>query len=282
MQSIKKTLDRYYKEFNFSERLKHDPVEFPRRYADPDDIEVAGFIASCFAYGKVELFRPVIEKILLLGGSNPGNYFRKFSLKKDEKYIKRISYRFNRGQDVLCFLYLLKQTLTEWGSLKNLFYYHYKPDHEDIRSALNGFVTSFLNRDTSPVNGRNTRPRGLTQLLSVPEKGSACKRMNLFLRWMVRRKDVDMGIWKKISPSQLIIPLDTHISRISRCIGLTNRAAADWKTAREITEALKQLDPADPLKYDFVLCHKGISGKCKGEKSITVCSSCILSPCRQF
>jgi uncharacterized protein (TIGR02757 family) len=276
MQSIRKTLDRYYKEFNFTERLKHDPVEFPRRYADPDDIEVAGFIASCFAYGKVDLFRPVIEKILLLAGSHPGEYFRTISFKEDGKYIKRISYRFNTGQDILCFLYILKQALNEWGSLKNLFYYYYKPDHEDIRSALNGFVKFFLNVDTAPVYGRNIKPRGLTQLLPVPEKGSACKRMNLFLRWMVRRKDVDMGIWKRISPSQLIIPLDIHISRISRCIGLTNRAAADWKTAGEITEALKELDPADPLKYDFALCHQGISGKCKGVASIHVCSSCIF------
>ncbi len=279
---MKKTLDRYYREFDYSERLKHDPVEFPRRYADPDDVEVAGFIASCFAYGKVSLFRPVIEKILSLGGRHPGDYFRTISFKKDGKYIKRINYRFNTGQDVLCFLYMLKQALEEWGSLKNLFYYYYKPDHEDIRSALNGFMTFFLNIDTSPVYGRNIRPRGLTQLLPVPEKGSACKRMNLFLRWMVRRRDVDMGIWNRISPSQLIIPLDIHISRISRCLGLTKRAAADWKTAREITEALKELDPGDPLKYDFALCHQGISGRCKGESSVTICSSCDFAPLRCF
>jgi uncharacterized protein (TIGR02757 family) len=93
---------------------------------------------------------------------------------------------------------------------------------------------------------------------------------------MVRTEDIDLGIWNKIPPSKLIIPLDTHISRIARCLGLTRRSSSDWKTAREITESLKQLDPADPLKYDFALCHHGISGMCSGEKSKDACPSCAI------
>ena len=293
--SLKTILNRFYRGYNFKERLKHDPIEFPHRYSTPEDIEIAGFIASCFAYGKVELFKPVIEKILIPGSSHPANFFKNFTLKKDSKYFKGISYRFNEEKDILCLIYMLSKTLKKWGSLKNLFYQYYKPEHEDIRAALSGFVEYFLNIDTSPIYGKMgglkpplplgkgdfSRPSseqsyGLVQFFPMPEKGSACKRMNLFLRWMVRTKDVDFGIWDKVPSSKLIIPLDTHIAKISRCLDLTKRISSDWKTAKEITESLKKLDPRDPLKYDFALCHHGISGLCKGKKSITACQSCVI------
>ena len=135
----------------------------------------------------------------------------------------------------------------------------------------------FLHINTSPVYGENIRPYGLKQLFPSPDKGSACKRPNLFLRWMVRTQDVDFGIWDRIPPSKLIIPLDTHIAKIARCIGLTKRTSSDWKTAKEITDSLKKFDPEDPLKYDFALCHHGISGLCKGGKSESSCSSCFFN-----
>ncbi len=242
----------------------------------PEDIEVAGFITSCFSYGKVELFKPVIEKILLPGSRHPAGFFRNFTLKKDSNYFKDISYRFNREKDILCLIYMLSETLKKWGTLKELFYQYYNPRQEDIGKALNSFVDFFLKVDSSPIYGKNIRPRGLIQFFPVPEKGSACKRMNLFLRWMVRNKDIDLGIWDKVRPSKLIIPLDTHIAKISRCLGLTKRASSDWKTAREITESLKKFDPDDPLKYDFALCHHGISGLCKGKKSLNICPTCVI------
>jgi uncharacterized protein (TIGR02757 family) len=129
--------------------------------------------------------------------------------------------------------------------------------------------------NTSKVYGKDVRPRGMAQFFPSPVKGSACKRMNLFLRWMVRKKDIDFGLWKSIPGNKLVIPLDIHIARISQCLGFTRRASADWKAAREITEALKKLDPDDPLKYDFALCHHGISGLCKsGDDS--ACKTCFL------
>src|SRR4030067_1947325 len=111
MSSLKETLDRFYREYNFKERLKHDPIEFPHRYSGPDDIEIAGFIASCFAYGRVDLFKPVIEKILLPGGKHPGTYIRNFRLIRDIGYLEGVSYRFNKEKDILCFVYMLSQTL---------------------------------------------------------------------------------------------------------------------------------------------------------------------------
>ncbi len=273
---LKEILERFYREYNFKERLKHDPIEFPHRYSELEDIEIAGFIASCFAYGKVEFFKPVIEKILMPGGRRPASFFRNFTLKKDSKYFKEISYRFNREKDILCLIYMLSKTLKKMGTLKELFYQYYNPEQEDIGKALNSFVDFFLKVDSSPIYGKNIKPPGLIQFFPAPEKGSACKRMNLFLRWMVRNRDIDFGIWGKVRPSKLIIPLDTHIAKISRCLGLTKRTASDWKTAREITESLKELDPEDPLKYDFALCHHGISGLCKGEKFINTCRTCAF------
>jgi len=277
MRSLKETLDIFYREYNFRDRLKHDPVEFPHRYSTSDDIEIAGFIASSFAYGRIDLFKPVIERILKPGGIHPASFIWNFNLKKDSKYFRGISYRFNREEDILCFIYMLSAALRKWGSLRNLFYHNYRPDDKDIQNALTGFISFFLSINTSPIYKKNIKPHGLNHFFPSPEKGSACKRLNLFLRWMVRNKDVDLGAWDKIPPSKLIIPLDTHIARISQCLGLTRRKAADWKTAMEITTALREMDPQDPIKYDFALCHHGISGLCKGKGRSDVCSTCALS-----
>jgi uncharacterized protein (TIGR02757 family) len=271
---LKRILDRFYEEFNFQERVQHDPIIIPRRYSNPEDIEIAGFIAASFAYGKVELFKPVIEEILKPCNRRPALFLKNFSLKKDAKYLKGIRYRFNREQDILCFVYLVSEAIKKSGSLMKLFYSCLDPHDDDIKNALTGFTDYILNADTTPVYGRNIRPYGLKQLCPSPQKGSACKRMNLFLRWMVRKRDIDFGIWDRVPASNLIIPLDTHIARISKCLGLTKRSSSDWKTAKEITEALKKFDTEDPLKYDFALCHHGISGLCKGRKAPAVCSSC--------
>jgi uncharacterized protein (TIGR02757 family) len=218
---------------------------------------------------------PVIEKVLSPGGKHPARFFREFSLKRDAGYFKGIRYRFNNEKDVLCLVYLLSRVLVKKGSLKNLFYQHYRAGHDDIGLALTGFRDYFMNFNTSPVYGKDIRPKGLSFFPS-PEKGSACKRVNLFLRWMVRKKDIDIGVWDRISPAKLIIPLDTHIAKVSKCLGLTQRSASDWKTAREITESLKRFDPEDPLKYDFSLCHHGISGLCKGQSARNICRNCTL------
>ncbi len=272
---LKKTLDRFYKEFDFKQRVKYDPIEFPRRYSRPEDIEVAGFISACLAYGRVDLFKPVIEKMLKPGGKHPAGFFADLDLKKDKKYFKGITYRFNTEKDILCLVHTAGKTIRKWGSFKSLFHNSYSKEDENIRPALSGFVDFILGIDTSPVYGRNIKPPGFIQLFPHPKKGSACKRMNLFLRWMVRTKDIDLGIWDNMPASKLIIPLDTHIAKISKCLGLTKRTSSDWKTAQEITSSLKKFDPEDPLKYDFALCHHGISGLCKGSNS-SACPECII------
>ena len=273
---IKGILDRFYSEYDFIGRFAHDPIEFPHKYSDPGDIETAGFIAASLAYGKVGLFKPVIEKILEPCGKHPAEFLKNFSLKRDARYFKGISYRFNREEDILCLVYMLSCVLKEWGTLRKLFTHFYGNGDNDIRNALTGFVDHINEIDISPVYGTDIRPNGLKQLLPSPQNGSACKRMNLFLRWVVRTGDIDFGIWNNIPPNKLIIPLDTHIARISKCLGLTRRVSVDWKMADEITSSLREFDPADPLKYDFALCHHGISGLCKGLKEADVCRECAF------
>lgn len=276
MQQLKDILDKFYREYDFQKRLLHDPIEFPHRYKDPRDIEVSGFIASSLAYGRVDLFKPVIEKILSKMGKSPYEFLLAFDLKKHRKLFQGISYRFNKNEDILCMIFILHKILEKYSSLEDLFMKFYKPDALNIREALKGAVETMLNTDTSIVYGKDIRPAGLLQFFPSPDKGSTCKRSNLFLRWMIRDRDIDLGIWKGIPKDKLVVPLDTHIAKISKCLGFTSRNAQDWKTAVDITEALKKFDPEDPLKYDFALCHHGISGVCKGRRENKACKGCMF------
>ncbi|MBI4710756.1 MAG: TIGR02757 family protein [Nitrospirae bacterium] len=271
-KKFKRILDKFYREYDFKKRLLQDPVEFPHQYKNSRDIEASGFIASAFAYGKVELFKPVIKKILGAMGKSPYDFLLNFKVKKEGRLFSGIRYRFNESDDIVCLLYIMSRQFKKYGSIKKAFMRFYKKNDADMGNGLAGFIGDILSIDTSYVYGRNIRPSGLLQLFPSPLKGSACKRANLFLRWMVRDRDIDFGIWKGIQKNRLVIPLDTHIAKISKCLGFTRRAAPDWKTAIEITESLKLLDPEDPLKYDFALCHHGISGLCRPEN----CWKCVL------
>jgi uncharacterized protein (TIGR02757 family) len=273
---LKILLDTFYRDYDFKTRLLHDPIEFPHRYKNPRDIEIAAVFASSLAYGKVELFKPVVEKILSIMGASPHEFILGFSLKKDRKLFQGLKYRFNENEDLVALMLILNKTLKSKRSLENAFMKFYSPDSKDIGEALSGYAGSLLNVDTSAVYGKNIRPPGLRQLITSPADGSACKRMNLYLRWMVRDRDIDFGIWRGIPKYKLVIPLDTHIARISRCLGFTKRKSQDWKTATETTEALKYFDSEDPLKYDFALCHHGISGACKGTRDTGACMECVF------
>jgi len=274
MASLKRILDRFYREYPFEERILHDPISFPHRYTHPRDIEISGFIASCLAYGRVELFTPVIEKILSLMGANPHVFVMDFDVRKHRGKFS-FKYRFNEREDILCLVLILHELLRRYSSLENAFMKYYKSEDPHTGWVINGLVREILSIDTTGAYGSNIYPRGLAQLFPSPAKGSACKRMNLFLRWMVRDRDIDFGLWKAVPMNRLVIPLDTHIARISRCLGFTSRASADWKTALEITEALRKFDSEDPLRYDFALCHHGISGICSTKRN-PGCRECVF------
>ncbi|MBF0559530.1 MAG: TIGR02757 family protein, partial [Nitrospirae bacterium] len=238
----------------------------------PEDIEISGFIAACFAYGKVDLFKPVIRSILNVMDPSPHDFLLDQDICKKRELFAGLRYRFNRNEDIVCLLYVLGETLRKHGSIESVFKSHYRGSDTSIEAGLTGMTETLLGIDTAAVYGDGVKPKGFEQFFPSPARGSACKRMNMFLRWMIRDRDIDFGIWKGMPKNRLVIPLDVHIARISRCLGFTSRSSGDWKTAVEITESLKKMDPEDPLKYDFALCHQGIARIC----SLKRCDECNL------
>jgi uncharacterized protein (TIGR02757 family) len=265
-----------YETYDFEARLRHDPIKVPKRYGQKEDAEAAGFIAASLAYGRVSLFLPVIDRVLGRMGSSPHAFLREFDAGKHAGLFSGISYRFSSAEDIAALLYVMGVLLKKYGSIEAAFLRHYSPRDPDTGAALSGLVEETMRIDTTPVYGSNIRPAGFGFFFPSPRGGSACKRLSLFLRWMARRADIDLGLWRGLPPGRLVIPLDTHIARVSRCLGFTGRKSNGWKTAVEITGALKALDPADPLKYDFALCHRGISGVCAEEG----CGECELGAYR--
>lgn len=270
--NLKSNLDKIYNGFDFKGRILCDPIKFPKRYSNIDDIELSAFISSCFAYGQVDVFMSVIEKLLGICGSSPYDFLMSLDIEKHRRLFDKVKYRFNDTEDIICLFYCLNKILRTYNSLKNVFLNNYFTKGLDVLVTIDSFVEEFLSIDTTQVYGQNIKKKGFRQFLPSPKDKSPCKRVNLFLRWMVRDSDIDFGIWKEIPKDKLIIPLDTHIARISRCLGLTQRQTVDIKMAVEITENLKRFDPIDPLKYDFALCHLGISGGCNAKR----CSDCSI------
>jgi|Deesub1362A_J573_1020465.scaffolds.fasta_scaffold00087_30 uncharacterized protein (TIGR02757 family) len=271
-KSLHESLDALYKGYDFKGRVRHDPIQFPMKYKRKRDIEVSAFIAASFAYGRVDLFMPVIDRVLSIMEDRPYDFVRDFNVGKKRRLFQGIRYRFNDTDDIVCLVYMLSVLLNEYGSVEKAFKRFYSKKDSDVGNALSGMIEFILSINTVPVYGRDIKPHGVLQFFPSPGNRSACKRANLFLRWMIRDRDIDFGIWKGIPKHKLVIPLDAHIARVSRCLGFTRRKSADWKMALEITSALRELDHEDPLKYDFALCHRGISGVCRAEN----CEKCEL------
>jgi uncharacterized protein (TIGR02757 family) len=256
-----------------------DPIQFPHRYCKARDKEVAGLIASVLAYGSVTTIKKDLERIFTFLGPSP--YEVILATEPDELLpaLQGFKHRFTTGRHLAWFLLIIKEILSEFGSLKGFFLRGYLRDRPSIRDSLISFVNGLLRHGNRSIyhSVEDARRDGALFLIPSPETGSACKRLNLFLRWMVRTADnVDFGLWPEVSPSQLVIPLDTHIARISHYLGLTRRKASDWKTAEEITQTLRMLDPTDPLKYDFSLTRLGILGDCVVNQRDAKCRECVL------
>jgi len=275
---LKEPLDRLYREFDWSSRTAADAIQFPRRYRDPADLEIAALLASCMAYGRVDLFGPWVDWTLERMGDSPAAFVRSFDLEKERPRFAGFRYRFHRERDVLALCLASQRILARWGSLKGLFLGHYSAAAPHVGAALEGFVSAFLEQDLSAVFPRNRLSYGYRHWFPLPSTGGACKRMHLFLRWMVRRELPDFGLWTEVPPAALLMPVDTHIENMARSVGLTRRRSRNWKMVEEITAGLKRLDAEDPVKYDFALCHKRMSGQCLNRRAAVVCAPCALKP----
>lgn len=275
---LKTILDRLY-ECRSGVHLSNDPLSFCHRYSDPQDREIVGLIASSLAYGNVKAFMASLERVFSRMNSSPRRYIERFESAVGLRHFSDFKYRFHNGHD-LCALFLSMRTMIrESGSIQEYFLEGHDSSAQDITEGLNTFSASVLRFDYSEIFGCPAIPKSsfFPHFFPSPAGGSACKRLCMFLRWMVRPADgIDLGLWESISPAQLIIPVDAHIQRIAGFLGFTTRSRADWRMAGEITAALRLLSPADPVKYDFSLCHLGISEGCGG-KDRKVCLRCSLS-----
>ena len=240
-------LEKLYVQYNRREAVHPDPIEFLYDHDDLRDREVVALIASALAYGKVAQIMKSVAGVLERMPS-PADFLSDASERTLRRTFADFRHRFAGGKELAAFLSGIKHALNQYGSLQACFKARLSRDDETVLPALSAFV-----RELTFLSGG--RPG---HLLPSPTKGSACKRLNLFLRWMVRRDKVDPGGWKGISRSKLIVPLDTHMYRIARILGITVRRQANMRTALEVTAAFREVAPVDPVRYDFALSHLGM------------------------
>ena len=277
-ENLKTVLDRLYEKTNHRELIKPDPLQFVYEYSNPADMEIVAFLAASLAYGRVEQIEKCLRNLFGRMGHSPFEFVAHFS-RRDRDKLKDFVHRFTVGDDISDLLVLFQQLLAECGSIEKYFLRFYESADENIVLALCRFCDSLLDMHRSSASGR--KQKGLAYLLAGPGRGGAAKRLNLFLRWMVRSDNVDAGLWRSIEKSKLIVPVDVHIGRLCRILGFHNHKNITLKTALEITRSFAAIEPADPVKYDFALSRIGIVESCTGRRRIE-CDSCELLPwCRR-
>ena len=228
-----------YNNYNKKEFIHTDPIQFPLKFKDKKDIEIAAIISSSLAYGRVDQIIKSLNYIFSIINS-PIDYIKNSNKKKFLNDFKNFKYRFTKGKEIANLLINIKNVYENHKFIEDLFLKHIEKKESNIYPALIRFIKTFIKKP-------------IPTLIPSPNKNSAFKRFNMFLRWVVRKDEIDIGIWKKISPSILIIPLDTHIHKISLKLKITQRKDTSIKTAIEITNFFKKINPSDPLKYDFAL-----------------------------
>ncbi len=236
-----------YRIWNRREFIHPDPLEFVLRFDSPADQEVAGLIASGLAYGRVGQILKSLEKVFEIL-RRPSEDIKAMSRKELLDALGSFRHRWTTGEELAYLLRGAAILREEYGSLENCFAQGMAKDDHDVIPALKGFVGKL----------RLASARRDSSLVACPSMGSACKRMFLFLRWMVRRDEVDPGPWTSISPARLLVPVDVHMHRVCRQLGFTARGQADLKCSLEVTAFFRQLVPEDPVKYDFALTRPGI------------------------
>jgi uncharacterized protein (TIGR02757 family) len=254
--SLKVYLENQYRVYHRHKYLRTDPLVCLSMFGQAQDIEIAALVAAVLAYGRVEMIIQKVTDIFRRTGPSIAAFAVKASLADKLRLLGDFKYRFTDGYDIAVFLHSLGKIRSETDSLESLFVAGFSEDNSTIKSGLEHFTQTIrqVAHRMAPL-----RDKSIGYLLPFPSSGSACKRSNMYLRWMVRKRDgIDLGIWKTIPSSSLVMPVDTHVARISRELGLTRRSSADWRMAEEITVSLLACDAADPIRYDFSLCRAGM------------------------
>lgn len=247
-EALGRELERLYEHYNSQAWIHPDPLEFLHDYKDIKDREIVGIIASSLAYGRVAQILQSVGKVLSLLGPSPYQYLLSARPESIRGGLEGFKHRFTTEEEMTGLLLGIRGVLESYGSLEACFFKGLSMGPEPASAGLCFLVERLLGGSSILCNS----------LLPHPSRGSACKRLNLFLRWMVRHDEVDPGGWKALSPAELLVPLDTHMHRICAHLGLTARKDASLATAREITNAFKEIAPHDPIRYDFALTRLGI------------------------
>lgn len=271
---LKECLENLYEKFEES-YLYSDPLGFVHKFNNVKDIEIAGFIAAGFAFGNVNQILKILNKIDSTVNHKFYDFIINYKISDGLKLFKGFYYRFIKENDFSLLFFILSEIIKKYGSIENFFLEGYNPASLNLKDAIVSFSERALSLADSPKDSR------IKFFFTSPKDNSPCKRINLYLRWMIRNSDeLDFGIWQNVNPSQLIIPVDTHIARISRYIGLTKHKNPSFPMAVEITENLKKLDHFDPTKYDFAISRLGILDLCTKNKNEENCKKCsIFSIC---
>jgi len=259
--SLKPVLDRLYADFNYPDSAA-DPIQIVRRFDRNDDREVVAFCAASLAFGRVASVLQSIERLVAILGPRPAEYVRHFDPARDAPSFTGFVHRWTRERDLVALVWVIRQMLDRSGTIEGFFLEGYDGAAPDLAPALDSFSSRAMALDLKAAYGRVPARPGVGYFFPRPSKGSACKRLNLFLRWMIRHDALDLGVWTRVPASKLVVPLDTHVIRVGRCLGLTRYQSPGWKMASDITASLAKIDPGDPVRYDFSICHLGMMNAC--------------------
>jgi len=271
-EKLRQRLDTLVETFDVS-TIAPDPLQLVLRYTNPPDQEVAGLLAAAFAYGRADIVVANAGRVLDRMLPSPYEYLVKFDRAEAKRRFAGFAHRFHKTPELVDLLTRIAAAIREHGTLGELFRICYDDDDRDIGPSLTRFVEALIG---------SRRTKALDYLLTSPANGSACKRMNLFLRWMVRRTEPDLGIWDFVDPAKLVMPVDTHVHRIATFLGLNGRKTPDWKAARALTDRLAKFDSADPVRYDFAICRLGILDLCSRKRRKANCDVCLLRDVCRF
>jgi uncharacterized protein (TIGR02757 family) len=262
-------LEKLYAKYNHRACVPPDPLQFVYRCTERQDMEIAAFLASALAYGRVRQIERSLTQLFDRMDNAPFRFTSRFAEAGRAK-LRTFKHRFTTGDDVSDLLALFRRVFDDYASLESFFVLGYHGENATVLPALSRFCESLCRMHGTQVSA------GLSYLLANPSRGSASKRLNLFLRWMVRRDQVDLGLWTRIDPAKLLVPMDVHMGRLCRILGLHEDKTISLSTALKVTRAFARLNPEDPVKYDFALSRIGILEDCRGRRRAE-CETCELN-----
>ena len=271
--SLRDVLERLYARYNHREFVPPDPLQFVYRFTERLDREIAAFLAAALAYGRVRQIERSLTQLFDRMNHAPYDFTMRLN-GAGRAALRTFKHRFTTGNDIWDLLDLFRRILDDYGDLELFFLQGYHEEHDTVLPALSVFCDS-LCRTYTDLHGQTRTSTGLSYLLASPSRGSASKRLHLFLRWMVRHDEVDIGLWRGVDKARLIVPIDVHMARLCRILGLHNDKTTSLRTAVRITSAFAELEPGDPVKYDFALSRIGILENCTGQRR-SECAHCSL------